>query len=217
MAEIIELSFATLHGATLHPAGDSRGIHAVPRAACCIAGAARLHQPALLAASVSGDALPGSARTDRRKHPGASLGACPGATRAARWSAGLRTALHYVRPAPVAASRAACRITWALRLYQPAPFFALVSGIVLRPASRRYRPCGVNPHRLGARGAGDVAPARGPLLSATGSYCRSEPNPIEPVSRRPLRRPGPGLRCRWSRPDGHGSPRHVTTSPDRLA
>ena len=56
-----------------------------------------------------------------------------------------------------------------------------------------------------------------PHLSATGSYCRSEPDLTEPVSRRPLRRLGPGLRCRCSGPDGHGSPRHVTTSPQRLA
>ena len=70
-----------------------------------------------------------------------------------------------------AASRAACRITWALRLH---PLVAPVSGpgVVLLPATRRYCPCGVNPHQLGARGAGDMAPARGPPLSATGSYCR---------------------------------------------
>ena len=84
--------------------GASRGLHAVSRVTCCINRALRLHQPAPLAASVSGDALPGSARTFRSKHPGATLGACPGATRAARRPAGLQTALHYVRPAPVAGS-----------------------------------------------------------------------------------------------------------------
>ena len=89
-----------------HPAGASRGLNAASRAARCINRAPRLHQPALLAASASGDALPGSARTDRHKHPGATLGACPGATRTAHrpGSDGSRKALHYFRPAPVAGS-----------------------------------------------------------------------------------------------------------------
>jgi len=48
---------------------------------------------------------------------------------------------------------------------KPAPLVAPVSGVVLRPATRRYRPRGVNPHRLGARGGGEMTPARRPPLS----------------------------------------------------
>ena len=121
------------------------------------------------------------------------------------------TVLHYIWPAPVAGS-------------MPYRGPHVASPGRHASTSRPYSPrlCRGTPYRV--RRGRTAASTRAPLwaharaqLGPHGSHCRSEPNPIEPVSRRPLRRPGPGLRCRWSRPDGHGSPRHVTSSPDRLA
>ena len=161
--------------------GASRGLNAVSQVACCINRALRLHQPAPPAASVSGDALPGSARTFRSKHPGATLGACPGATRAARRPAGSRTALYYVLPAPV---RGSSSMPYRRRHavspghpHQPAPLAAFVSGVVLQPATRRYCPCGVNPHRLGARGAGDMTQAHHTCRPPGATAARSQTSP----------------------------------------
>ena len=75
-------------------------------------------------------------------------------------------------------SRAPCRLAGSMPYHlgatpPPTRRACVRPGVVLPPATRRYCPCGVNPHRLCARGAGDMAPARGPPLSATGSYCRA--------------------------------------------
>ena len=101
---------------------------------------------------------PGLARPARPRRPGS------GPLRAATHSAANVLALADAARAD-ARAQSLVEAAFHARPPKPAPLVAPVSGVVLRPATRRYRPRGVNPHRLGARGGGEMTPARRPPLS----------------------------------------------------